>query len=146
MGGQMTELLLQVASKLDGVERALSIVTQEQRDQRREHTETLVRVAQLEQDGKWTGEERREVHGRLESGDHTFQVLQQKVNDIDRVARWCREQLQRKTTTTKHAWIWKLVRESIVPMVGSLLWIMLYHLLMAGPKIAQALKAAGEGR
>jgi len=83
MAGQMQELLLEVSRNLGVVERLLEEVKEEQRDQAKEIGSLKQLVAGLEagleRDREWTGEERRKVGGRLETGDHTFQLLQQRV-------------------------------------------------------------------
>lgn len=86
MGGQMQELLIEVSRNLAVVERLLEEVKESQKEQSEHIIDLRERVAGLERDREWSGEERRDVHGRLETGDWTFKRIEQKAEEAERTA------------------------------------------------------------
>lgn len=83
MAGQMHELLQETSKNLLVVERLLEEVKDEQKEQAREIGYIRERLAKLEEAKEWNGEDRRDVHNRLGSGDHTFILLQQRLANAE---------------------------------------------------------------
>ncbi len=148
MPDQFRDLLIEVASKYAGVERLLGEIQSSVKDQARELGAIRERLATLERDEEWSGRERRKVDGRLETGDHTFLRLEERIKTADTIARWCREQLQKKPKETaispRKKFLWKLLEHASPMIVGFVFW-MLYHVLLVGPKIAEAMKSSHGG-
>lgn len=151
MAGQMQELLLKVSSELEGVERVLADMREELRDQSKDMGETRERLASLENDRRWTGEERRKVDERLGSGDHTFLKLQADIKEAGRIAAEALKLAQQKgqvqvkepeTKTFRKKFTDKLIDHGVKALFWLLL-LALYHILLAGPKIAEAIKPHG---
>lgn len=142
-GQQLQDLILEVAGKLEGVDRLLEKIEADGRQKAQELAGIRERLAALESlvaaNEKWSGEERRKTDGRLESGDHTFGAIREEIRNVDRIAKWCREQIQKKETTKRPFWVEKLI-EALIPMGVGFVWWLLYHMFLVGPKIAEAMK------
>ena len=79
MGSRFEELLSTVTSQIAGVQRFLEDLLRRTEAQAREISSLRERIAGLERDMQWNGEERRKVDQRLGTGDHTFKKLQEDV-------------------------------------------------------------------
>jgi len=149
MSGQMNELLGDVARQLERLdERYVALIKD---------------VAALKGDREWSGEERRKVDKRLETGDHTFEALRAELREADRVARAALEVAgkalkssgrawealrplltKQPETTIRRKWRDALIEYGAKTLIGICL-LALYHILIHGPAIAAAIKAAHGG-
>jgi hypothetical protein len=86
MGDQLQKLLIEVPRSLAVVERLLEEVKGEQKDQSRELRAIGERIAKLEADKEWNGEDRRDVHNRLGSGDQTFIKIDHQIATAQQAA------------------------------------------------------------
>jgi chromosome segregation ATPase len=147
MGGQFQDLIIKVSGQLQGVERILAEIQRTLRDQGQDGDQSRERIAALEKDLEWIAEARRQVDGRLQTGDQTFKLLEAKIATAQQTAKAALDQLQRKETTSRRKkWTEKALEAaipSIVTLVMGLIWWSLYHLLLVGPKIAEAMKKTG---
>ncbi len=143
MSGQIQELLVEVSAQLGGVERELARLSADVKEGKDQLQKLRVQLARIEQDEKWQGEERRKVDGRLQTGDHTFQKLQRQIDEARRIAEFCREKLEKETSKGRKLWLKLLERAE--PVIVALILQVLYHVFMAGPQIAAAIKKAGGG-
>lgn len=149
MAGQMNELLGDVARQLERLDERIVAVLQE--------------VAVLKGDKEWSGEERRKVAQRLETGDHTFETMRAETKEADRIARTALELagkalksanrawttfgplLERKPETTiRRKWRDQFIEQGVRIAIGLGL-LGLYHVLIHGPAIAKAIKAIHGG-
>jgi chromosome segregation ATPase len=149
MAGQMNELLGDVARQLDKLDAR--------------YVELIQEVAALKAEKEWAGEDRRKVDKRLETGDHTFEAIRAETKEADRIARsaldiadkalkscnraWSALQPlldRRPDTTIRRKWRDAIIEHGVKAALGIGL-LALYHILVHGPAIARALKAAHGG-
>ncbi len=146
-GQQIQDLLIEVSRKLAGVERLLERLDEDGSSRAEELSGIRERLAALEatveQAQQWNGEERRKVDGRLETGDHTFEAIRAEIKNVERLAKWCQQKINAKVepeTKKRRPWWAEKLLEALIPMVVGFIWWALYHLLLVGPKIAEAMK------
>lgn len=120
-------------------------------------------VAALKSDKEWITEASRKTDKRLETGDHTFEAMRAEIREADRIARealkiagqavksagnaWrALEPLtkQKPETTIRKKWRDQFIEQGVRIVIGLIL-IGLYHVLVHGPAIAAAIKAAHGG-
>ncbi len=146
MGGQFQELLLDVARKLEGAERMLQALGRGHEELGRQLADIRDRLSRIEQDAQWLADQRRRVDGRLETGDHTFLKLQTQVNTLHSRVSVLVANLQKRERETDHRdkvhWKKEFVK-ALIPMLAGLVWQLLYHLFVIGPRIAEAMKHGG---
>jgi len=109
---QTAELLRNAAQALGMATAKLEEVLQWQRHLAQEQKLQGERIARLEKGEEWTGDERRSVRERLESGDHTFEAIKRTARDAETAAkeaqRLLREVLQRRAndgTRRRSRWV-----------------------------------------
>ncbi len=155
MASQITQLLLETAQQIRGVEATLTAQSQTLHELRMHCDSLLQRVAMLERDNDWSGKERRKVDARLGSGDHTFKRVEAKAQaawDIAEEAIGLAQELQKlidkliqnvpQKETGLRKKVKKLALEALIPMAIGFVWWAVYHLLLIGPEIARLMKAA----
>lgn len=93
----------------------------------------LERVAKLERDGDWNGQERRKGDERFKSGDQTFQLLTQKIANAENRAKTAeakadsakaslkdlRDRLDNASTENRKN-SWKLADKVVAALIGGL--------------------------
>jgi hypothetical protein len=149
MAGQLEQLIREVSSTLGRTTGILEEISSEQKRLAARQDDLLQRVSTLEADGRWNGDERREVHQRLGSGDHTFALMKTQLGDAlrtagaaHRLAKECLLKLQVRETSRKKKVLWKLL-EAFAPVFASFMMWLLYHLCLVAPQIAKAMEKAG---
>lgn len=142
MAGQFQELLVRVAAQLQALEKLLEVLQKTDERQDRALDEIRKQIAAFERDLDWIARAREEVNGKLQTGDHTFKRLEAKVESGERKIKELLERLHERGTTRRTRFLWKLLEHAAPMIVGFLFWLM-YHILLVGPKIAQAMKQSG---
>ncbi len=87
MASQFLAQLMEVAASVRSVGDQFETFQRERAARDQEFSDLLQRVSRLEEAKDWTGEERRKVDHRLESGDHTFALLQHQVKTAEAEAK-----------------------------------------------------------
>ncbi len=154
MAGQMTQLLVDVAREVKGLQVTI-LALQGENERLRGQTESILQeLAGLKAEKRRDGEERRKVDKRLGSGDHTFGKLESMIGTAEQIATSAYELAQKALEAAKAAageksnrTLWEKLKEkaveALVPMaVGVVFWA-LYHLLLIGPEIAKLMKKVG---
>lgn len=121
----------------------------------REHGEMRERIAKLEENKVWNGDERRDIKLRLESGDHTFELIKAQSANAERDAAAASREVAaiRKllderggTKGRVKSWLIKALIEGAVPLAVSAIvsgigWIIYHAMFLA--KLAEASKLKG---
>lgn len=157
MPSPMAERIIEVSHQLKTVLTSLEAQARLMQDAQLRYDDLLQRVAGLERDRVWVGDERRKLDKRLGSGDHTFKRIEAKAGaawdlaeealrisqNLDEIVK----ALPQKETGFKRIKkdLKKRALEAIVPIALGLAWWAVYHLFLIGPEIAKLMKAMKEG-
>ena len=167
-GGQAEDLLKGISAALPRITDKLESVLERQKelegDLRKELRELRDRIVELEAKEEvrqeWSGEERRKVAGRLETGDHTFLKIENKADNAAATAERAYNAAKtalaaieaatsdrpREGTTRTKKTFWKLVEATAHYWVPALItgagWL-IYHLRFLAELAARAKSTGG---
>lgn len=148
-------LLWEVSNKLSAVTELIRVTREQMLTLAKEHGDMRERIATLEEDKLWKGEERRDSKERIESGNHTFILVQQQAADAERAAtqalhevKTIRDEMTAKTKAReKRRWFFvetsfkALLPHAIKAAIVIALWIAYHFTVIA--KIAGTARSHG---